>query len=51
MIEGVLVFAGAMARRLSPASRGKAVFPFTVDTSAAGYSSTHIIRIRHGFEG
>ena len=39
MIEGVLVFAGAMARRLSPASRGKAVFPFTVDTSAAGYST------------
>ena len=39
MVEGVLIFAGALARRLSPQSRSKAVFPFTVDTSAAGYST------------
>ena len=39
MVEGVLMFAGALARRLSPESRSKAVFPFTVDTSAAGYST------------
>ena len=38
-IEGLLTFAGAQARRLSPKSRSKAVFPFTVDTSAAGYST------------
>jgi CRISPR-associated protein Csx17 len=39
MIEGALVFAGAVARRLSAESRSKAVFPFTVDTSAAGYGT------------
>ena len=39
MVEGVLIFAGALARRLSPQSRSKAVFPFTVDTSAAGYAT------------
>ena len=39
MVEGTLAFAGAPARRLSPESRSKAVFPFTVDASAAGYST------------
>lgn len=39
MTEGALLFAGALARRLSSESRSKAVFPFTVDTSAAGYST------------
>jgi CRISPR-associated protein Csx17 len=39
MIEGALFFAGAVARRLSPESRTKAIFPFTVDTSAAGYGT------------
>ncbi|MCI0440124.1 MAG: type I-U CRISPR-associated protein Csx17 [Chloroflexi bacterium] len=39
MIEGALFFAGAVARRLSAESQGKAVFPFTVDTSAAGYGT------------
>lgn len=39
MTEGALVFAGALTRRLSPESRSKAVFPFTVDASAAGYST------------
>lgn len=39
MIEGALFFAGAVARRLSPESRTKAVFPFTVDTSAVGYGT------------
>lgn len=39
MIEGALVFAGAVARRLSFGSRSRAVFPFTVDTSAAGYGT------------
>ncbi len=38
-IEGALVFAGASVRRLSPESRGKAAFPFTVDPSAAGYGT------------
>ncbi|MCC7106963.1 MAG: type I-U CRISPR-associated protein Csx17 [Chloroflexi bacterium] len=39
MIEGALVFAGAVARRLAAESRSKAIFPFTVDTSAAGYGT------------
>ena len=38
-LEGVVMFAGAAARRLSPQSRTKAVFPFTVDNSAGGYGT------------
>ena len=40
MFEGALLFAGAAARRLSPQSTSKAVFPFTVDNSAAGYGTS-----------
>ena len=40
MFEGTLLFAGAVARRLSPQSSSKAVFPFTVDNSAAGYGTS-----------
>ena len=40
MFEGALLFAGATARRLSPQSSSKAVFPFTVDNSAAGYGTS-----------
>lgn len=40
MFEGSLLFAGAVARRLSPQSTSKAVFPFTVDNSAAGYGTS-----------
>ena len=40
LVEGTLAFAGAPVRRLAPESRGKAVFPFTVDASAAGYGTT-----------
>ncbi len=39
MMEGALFFAGAVARRLSAESRSRAVFPFTADTSAAGYGT------------
>ena len=39
MFEGALLFAGAAARRLSAQSRSKAVFPFTVDSSATGYGT------------
>ncbi len=39
MFEGALLFAGAASRRLSPQSRTKAVFPFTVDSSAGGYGT------------
>ena len=39
MTEGALVFAGAPVRRFSSESRSKAVFPFTVDMAAAGYST------------
>ena len=41
MFEGALLFAGATARRLSSqASSPKAVFPFTADSSAAGYGTS-----------
>ena len=40
MFEGTLLFAGAAARRLSPQSSPKAVFPFTVDNTAAGYGTS-----------
>ncbi len=40
MFEGALMFAGAAARRLSSQSSSKAVFPFTVDNSAAGYGTS-----------
>ena len=39
MFEGALMFAGAAARRLSAQRASKAVFPFTVDNSAAGYGT------------
>ncbi len=39
MIEGALFFAGAVARRYSTQNRTKAVFPFTADTTAAGYGT------------
>ena len=40
MFEGALLFGGATARRLSTQSSSKAVFPFTVDNSAAGYGTS-----------
>ncbi len=40
LFEGALLFAGAAARRLSPQASSKAVFPFTVDNSAAGYGTS-----------
>ena len=40
MFEGALLFAGAAARRLSPQASSKAVFPFTVDNTAAGYGTS-----------
>ena len=40
MFEGVLLFAGATARRLSSQTSSKAVFPFTADSSAAGYGTS-----------
>lgn len=39
MMEGTLLFSGAAARRLSPNATSKAIFPFTADTAAAGYST------------
>lgn len=36
MVEGLLVLAGATARRLGSDSRARAAFPFTVSTTAAG---------------
>ena len=40
MFEGALMFAGAAARRLAAPASSKAVFPFTVDNSAAGYGTS-----------
>ena len=40
MFEGALLFAGAAARRLSSQASSKAVFPFTVINSAAGYGTS-----------
>ena len=40
MFEGAMLFAGAAARRLSAQGTSKAVFPFTVDNSAAGYGTS-----------
>jgi len=38
-IEGTLLFAGSVARRLGNQSAGKAAFPFCVDPVAVGYAS------------
>jgi CRISPR-associated protein Csx17 len=39
MIEGALLFAGSVARRLGANVAGRAVFPFTVNSVAVGYGS------------
>ena len=39
MIEGALLFAGSVARRLGANSFGRAVFPFCVESVAVGYGS------------
>ena len=39
MIEGALLFAGSVARRLGVATSSRAVFPFAVDSVAVGYGS------------
>ncbi|MCI0380206.1 MAG: type I-U CRISPR-associated protein Csx17 [Gemmataceae bacterium] len=39
MIEGALLFAGSMARRLGTATTSRAVFPFSVESVAVGYGS------------
>ncbi|MFO1005560.1 MAG: type I-U CRISPR-associated protein Csx17 [Planctomycetaceae bacterium] len=40
MIEGTLLFAGAVARRLGVGGPMKAVFPFSVESIAVGYGSS-----------
>ena len=40
MIEGVLLFGGAVSRRLGLQAAGKAAFPFTVDNSPTGYGTS-----------
>lgn len=39
MIEGALLFAGSVARRLGANTLGRAVFPFSVESVAVGYGS------------
>ena len=39
MIEGALLFAGSVARRLGASTVGRSVFPFCVDSVAVGYGS------------
>ena len=38
--EGAMLFAGAAARRLSAQASSNAVYPFTTDSSAAGYGTS-----------
>jgi CRISPR-associated protein Csx17 len=40
MLEGALLLAGSVARRMATGQRDKAVFSFTVRPSSAGYGST-----------
>lgn len=40
MIEGALLLAGSLARRMGARQRDKAVFPFTVRPAAVGYASS-----------
>ncbi|MEX0717509.1 MAG: type I-U CRISPR-associated protein Csx17 [Planctomycetaceae bacterium] len=40
MIEGALLLAGAVARRLGSTALSRSVFPFTVETVAVGYGSS-----------
>jgi CRISPR-associated protein Csx17 len=40
MIEGALLFAGSVARRLGANAASRAVFPFTVESVAVGYGSS-----------
>ena len=40
MIEGVLLFGGAVSRRLGLRTAGKASFPFTADNSPTGYGTS-----------
>ncbi len=39
MIEGALLFAGSVGRRMGASSRGSVVFPFSVESVAVGYAS------------
>lgn len=39
MIEGAMLFAGSVARRMGVAGSSRAVFPFTVESVAVGYGS------------
>ena len=40
MVEGALLFAGSVARRLNATGVGRAAFPFTVESVAVGYGSS-----------
>jgi len=42
MIEGALLFAGSVARRLGANTVGRSVFPFCVDSVAVGYGSATV---------
>ncbi|OGL44675.1 MAG: type I-U CRISPR-associated protein Csx17, partial [Candidatus Schekmanbacteria bacterium RBG_13_48_7] len=39
MMEGAIVFAGSVARKISTDSREKAIYPFTVSSSSVGYAT------------
>lgn len=43
MIEGALLFAGSVARRLSTTAATRSTFPFTVESVAVGYGSAAAI--------
>lgn len=46
LLEGALLFAGAVARRLSPGSRGRAAAPFTFGATPVGYAGASDERTR-----
>ena len=42
MIEGAMLFAGAVSRRMGTSATGRSVFPFVVDSVAVGYGSSAV---------
>lgn len=40
MIEGTMLFAGAVSRRMGASGSGRSIFPFVVDSVAVGYGSS-----------
>lgn len=50
MMEGTMLFAGSVSKRLSATSTGKAVSPFTADASNVGYATASSEDVGEGSE-